>query len=370
MLAVYATVLTNTYRLKDKIAKIQPTEPPSSTLLVEYETKKQQAISRAKFYNELIERQFLKDGMVVNRSYRGDIIHECDSLLFSSLRYVALNKLEMAEKAKMAWESILLAQKDGKWQRHPTCSHRLSRDMILGVMAAFSQRPKNYKTLILDLLEYVEENRGYIGDGPFYVSYLSPGLAEIMRHFAGYIGISEPNLPFTVKYGFSTLELDTFLTPGGFQSHLIALVIWLEIELRKFNILVRPDVRNLMSGFDLMTGPVFKNLPINTRLAWHAHMIAESEPENVFFQYLAYKTSNALTISSRLELLTKLLSMPQFPEDRLPTSCERKADYLWQRRGVEYHPSATTKCKQYNGVDFLWAVALLTESPEIPYIAH
>ena len=54
---------------------------------------KDKARDKAILYNELIKRGFLDDGMVVNRTSDGTFIDHCDSLLFSSLRYVALSKL-------------------------------------------------------------------------------------------------------------------------------------------------------------------------------------------------------------------------------------------------------------------------------------
>jgi hypothetical protein len=70
---------------------------------------------------------------------------------------------------------------------------------------------------------------------------------------------------------------------------------------------------------------------------------------------------NAMNSNLAHKMLEDLLAMPQFPVDQLPTNCDRKADYLWQRKSEEYQPRSSNCHITYNGTDFLWMTALLLE---------
>jgi HrpA-like RNA helicase len=58
--------------------------------------------------------------------------------------------------------------------------------------------------------------------------------------------------------------------------------------------------------------------------------------------------------------------MTQFPVARLPESCDRRADYLWQRAGREYRPAKGNCLRRFNGADYLWMAGLLIEEIERP----
>jgi hypothetical protein len=61
-------------------------------------------------------------------------------------------------------------------------------------------------------------------------------------------------------------------------------------------------------------------------------------------------------------LMKSLASMKkQFPDNRLPMNCDRKADYLWQRNTNEAFEASEECTKSFHGIDFLWMAALLTE---------
>lgn len=317
-------------------------------------------------YDRLIQLHHLDHGMVVNRTDAAGVIDRCDSLLFSSLRYVALKKLGLELEAATAWSAILSSRQGGKWFRHPQCTQQsTSRDMIVGLLAALTQRPEGYREVLLELMDYIAVNFGYVGDGPFYVSYLSPGLAEILRHFARLEGLDSQHLPAVIRYGFSTMELDTYAAQPGFQMHLVALVLWIEQELKQLEAQAQSPViamRALPLPLERMTRALWGVKVSQQRWAWLAQRLVDADAKNLFFRWLRLATADALTPRARMALMLELESMPQFPADRLPTSCDRRADYLWQRSSQEYQPQ-TTDCRyHFSGVDYLWMASLLVDS--------
>ncbi len=316
---------------------------------------------RIVLYDDQVKKQLLEHGMVVNKTSSGKILDICDSLLFSSLRYAALKKAGLADRAQEAWQAIEQSRTDGYWLRHPTCKKSTSRDMIVGVMVALSQKPERYDEHIRALLKTVEENNGYIGHGPVYVSYVTPQIALGLRMLSAELQLSHADIPTQVKNGFSTGELSVQVLERGFASHLVALSIWLEIELkntaRKYPIQAPHDsfISTLIDSFDHMS---FKS----SRLQWQTHKLVMLDPQNMFFRYLRLKSINAMNPNIAHQMLNELLNMPQFPSDTLPTNCHKKADYLWQRKSQEYSPRANASCQTtYNGTDFLWMASLLLE---------
>ncbi|MBC7660030.1 MAG: hypothetical protein H7249_10005 [Chitinophagaceae bacterium] len=323
------------------------------------------ARERAWLYEQAIERDHLSQGMVVNRSIRGKIEGACDSLMFSSLRTVALFKLGQDVEADRAWSHIAQKAYDKRrWVRHPDCKWQASsRDMIVGLMAALSQEPVGFADSFVRLLNVIERTGGSIDDGPFYVSRVSPGMAEILKNMAIAQGYREEQLPTVIRMGFVTLEFDTLVVTPGYRAHLNALMLWIELELiQRHPELEMRSLSGLLDGINSDWGSTFTA----RRRAFAAEQLFKLDPKNIFFEYLYLRTAGILTRTAKAELLQRLLAMPQFPEGRLPNDCDRPADYLWQRRSTEYERvKACRTVAIFHGVDFLWMVALLTE-PESP----
>jgi hypothetical protein len=63
-----------------------------------------------------------------------------------------------------------------------------------------------------------------------------------------------------------------------------------------------------------------------------------------------------------LFLLNKLLQMNEFPNNSLPSDCERRADYVWQRSSTSYQKKSIRCNYQYPGIDFIWMASLLISS--------
>ncbi len=316
--------------------------------------------SRAAFYEAAIQRDFLVDGMLVNRGPDFEPLDICDSLLFSSIRYVALHKLGWRDTADAAWQSILASKIDGQWARHPRCGKYLSRDMLLGVLAALTLGPSGHEAELRALGRTLGRG-GFFSDGPFWSSFMSPGIAELLRNVAESKG--ERVAGAVPGRAFSVLEFNAAFAQRGYTSHLIGLGLWTEMELRK-KYPERVSVVTLLSMFDGVL-PLLAMPPLGeVRDEWIAQRLVDTDAENLFFRWLRFKTAGALSPGVRAHLIRDLLAMPQFPDSRLPSSCDRKADYLWQRDSREFDASTVECRKTWNGVDFLWLAGLILEDGE------
>jgi hypothetical protein len=234
--------------------------------------------------------------------------------------------------------------------------------MLVGLLVALTQSPANERQHIDNLIRYIVRNAGFIGDGPFYVSYFSPGLVESLRLLASH----RPHVPVAIRSGFSTLELDMILSGNGFPKHLNALLIWLEMELNKQSPRFPRSLPELVNPAFVSFTP--ESLQ-NQRLSWLAHSLVVNDPANMFFRILRYQAAGAWSPKVRLRLMHELLAMNEFPDARSPSNCDRRADYLWQRESREYAAEGPKCTKFFSGVDYLWVAALLME-PMRPNLSH
>ncbi len=362
-MAAYSELIANSRFLarSDEVlrraARLEPRVEPLVAERLQAEARR-----RAALYEEEIERTHLVDGMVVNLSAKGHMMDQCDSLLFSSLRYVSLVKLDLKTQANSAWQAIEQSQTDGRWLRHPRCSRSTSRDMILGVLIAMSQAPEGFGEHLSTLMRLVDNNDGFFGSGPIYVSYLSPGLARFVALLAERQGYPTTKLPEIIRAGYSTAELEVLVTQRGFESHLGALTAWLELELTAKVPLDLSASGTISELVDRIVSPFAADSLNSQRLGWITDRLIAADPSNLFFRYLRLRAAGALTVTARMHMLNELLNMPHFPSDRLPMNCDRSADYLWQRenRGKNQQPLGCNE--EYNGTDFLWMAALLLEN--------
>lgn len=315
---------------------------------------------RIALYDDEVVKKHLVDGMLVNWTLEGRMLDQCDSLLFSALRYTALKKLGHEARARDAWNAIQGSQNDGYWLRHPRCDKSTSRDMIVGLMVALSQRPFGYEQHLKTLLARVKQHDGYFGTGPVYVSYATPGVAKLMGMLAAQEpSISPAEVPKVVADGYSTNEIQMLVTQRGYAAHLIALTIWLEMELQHG----RPEARG---GFhellDDLTLPFGGSDLYQQRYEWSTNELVKLDSRNLFFRYLRLRAADAMTPPVAYRMMAELLDMEQFPTDRLPLDCDRRADYMWQRSSAQYEPSNRGCRRQFHGTDFVWMAALLREA--------
>lgn len=315
---------------------------------------------RTKFndYEAWLTESHLDEGMVVNRNHE-KIINECDSLLFSSLRFVALKRTRHSH-AESAWEGLVNSyEKFGRWVRHPKCANQaLSRDMLLGVILAILHGPiEEAKPLFVELMQSIDQRGGYIANGPFYISLVTPGILEMMRRISIVFSVSSELIPERFQYGFSTVEWSTLSNPEGYRTHLIALQIWIEIFLKEempYNI--DGEQRSFLSSFDDVF-TYYRDLH-SQRLIWSLQNLVVRNSNNLFFKWLYLKANSATSPGLRHQIISELLKMTQFPNRRLPNHCDRKADYLWQREESEYKKGLDCTLR-WAGVDFLWMASLL-----------
>lgn len=320
-------------------------------------------LHRAHTYEATLERTHLVDGMLVNRDAHGAADDICDSLLFSGLRFAALKKLGFQKEAAIAWTAIEQSRKDGSWVRHPRCSERpTSRDMIMGLLIALSQNPQNERQHVQHLVEQIDRHGGYFSFGPRYVSYLTPTIARLLRFEAHATGVASASVPDLIRDGYSVEELSVSFIRHGFEAHLVGLAAWLEMEMLQ----TLPELRAQAGA------PLLANASVSTswltganldrqRLQWTTLRLLELDPQNIFFRYLRLRAADALTYKTVVPLARELLRMPQFPTERLPSDCDRTADYLWQR-GPWEHEGSSICGRTYSGTDFLWMAGLLTEA--------
>lgn len=316
---------------------------------------------RVVLYERAIENSHLIDGMVVNRGSSGEMLDQCDSLLFSSIRYVSLDKLGWHDEASKAWTAIEGSKDRDAWLRHPRCYRSISRDMLLGLLIAMTRSPPRFEQHLSHLMSTIHQNNGFFGTGPVYVSYLSPGLARLMRAMAKRNLSTASKIPDLIVKGYSTAELEVLLTPAGYTSHLGGLTAWLEMELRDQGLLLGDSQPSFLGAANPLVAPFGKFSLTEQRIEWITDRLMQADHHNLFFRYLRFRSVGGLSPPVRLKLLNELITMRQFPADRLPMDCDRHSDYLWQRadKSANYNP---IPCQiEFSGIDFLWMAALLLE---------
>ncbi len=321
------------------------------------------AMKRTKTYERLIGSSHLIDGMLVNLNRDGTPRDTCDSLLFSALRYVGLVKLGLEAEAREAWRAIELSQANGMWMRHPRCPKSTSRDMMVGLLVAMSQKPEGHAEHLRMLLALIGTNDGYFGTGPRYLSYLTPNIAKLLRVVASGSGVPQEELPLLVREGYSTVELSLEWITPGYEAHLAALSAWVELEATHDNPeLAKAERAPWLGWIGEATSWAGAGDLEKQRLLWTTAKLVEIDPKNLFHRYLWLRAAGALSPQAAAQLLTELLEMPQFPEERLPLNCDRSADWLWQRAPRESLVSSIHCNRVYSGGDFLWMAGLLVEA--------
>jgi len=233
--------------------------------------------------------------------------------------------------------------------------------MLSGLLLALLQNPPRSKDYLTNLVHQIDQKSGYFSNGPVYLSYLTPGLGKIIRMLSNFHGISSDSFPDIVRQGYSTNELSVILLKPGYEAHLAALALWIELEIDSvLKIREKPGI--LEKLFNSFVRPFSGGGFTAQSFSWTAKRLFEIDPQNLFFTYLRLRVAGAMNTITASFLLEKLLEMEQFPRHRLPSDCERRADYLWQRASKGYQ-SRSMRCNvQYPGVDFIWMVSLLIKA--------
>lgn len=323
---------------------------------------KEEALRRFSVYNELVQKKQLLDGMVVGRTQNGEYLDVCDSLLFSSLRFAALSMMDLQQDAEEAWQAIMSSSENGEWYRHPTCRRMISRDMMDGVMIAFSQM-RNPTPYFKQLISFLKENHNFFHkDSWSPVSFVTPGVAETIWRVGVAKGLATDELEFLNSYAFSTIEFSALLANPGYEMHILGLSLWLELELndqlREKRMQIR-GVRSVTWELANLLQPLTEQNIFEQRTQWIASQIYQENDKNLFFKWLYLKSKGLLDTEAKYSLLKELVEMKQFPKNSLPMNCDRKADYLWQRKKAEYEALSLNCVYTFPGTDYLWMSALL-----------
>ena len=346
---------------------------PSATILLR---------RRSVLYASLMASEgFFEGGMVTNLaggdqssfSSQPRLEGECDSLLFTGLYYAAMSRLvpeESRDVISHEGTSVLMSMREpstGYWRRHPKCNDTpTSRDMMLGLL--FAADALEHSQIVLRTLFWdLGRHGGFFDDGPINLSFLSPGLMRLLSDMADRRGIDplprffvdetlQSPQTFTMRMtglyrrlSFSTLDFDAIVPQRGFRSHLIALTILMEHAS-----LLRSNAGSLdgQSAIALW------------RLRLLAMRLFRSDPQNLLYEAVYLKTVNQLDIN-RDRLAGRILAMPEFPPGRLPTDCDRGADFLWQRDSEQWAGPAKSSDQaclpsvHYSGVDLIFITSIV-----------
>lgn len=244
---------------------------------------------------------------------------ECDSLLFSGLLGAAGVPVTLTKAEHI----------QGYWLRrpadYPECfatgasGSTISRDMLLGVMW-WAWRVRRADVL-QRLWDYGEKHSWRMGDGdPARTVMLSqvPLLARLLHALAG--------------KDYAVRHTPTVYPPGltGYEAHLQALTAQLEFE---------------------VGGRYLHELAVR-RMTEHA----ERQPQNPLFAAVLCQMGSD-SECQRAE--TILMTAPQWPDDRLPTSADVCDRYVVQRdAGADWEP-CPEQGRTHAGVDFLFTAHLL-----------
>jgi hypothetical protein len=95
------------------------------------------------------------------------------------------------------------------------------------------------------------------------------------------------------------------------------------------------------------------------RRQWIAGRLRQLHGGNLFYRWLDHEAFGTRTPEAEEQMLSQLLSMTQFPANRLPMNCDRHADYIWQRKLDEFSRADKECHVTFSGVDFLWMASLL-----------
>jgi hypothetical protein len=269
-------------------------------------------------YDKILPLSLLKrdsDGFIVT--------DECDSLLFSSL---------FGSVSDIGLNITAARDSGGKWHRRPlsypecypaSSGSTISRDMFWGLFWYIW----NNRQLALaeELYAYGSGNDWIMGDGDVSRTYMTPGmqgtLSELIYRMGGKNHQVERNLLHTYSSNVT-----------GFEAHLMVL-----------SALIRAEMLGVIED---------KAMPaIEAQFA--------RQPKNALFSYAYHK----YTDGNQDDTIALLLDEKIWPRDRLPTSRDRKEQWIFQRDyGADWQPDLSKNPVEYAGADFLFVAHLILKN--------
>lgn len=244
---------------------------------------------------------------------------KCDGLLFNSL----------AAYAGFPVDPLIAEKEPGLWERHPSFDcfttgqsrSTISKDMFAGLFLYLLQQ--HDRENIKEIKEYCDNHEILAGTACVM------GQASDLEAYWGRVVFNPAQRIEMAR--MLKMRIMTEATEIDFESHLDVLRIY----------------RSYWIDKGLSDGDV-------NRLKAHA----ARQPNNAMFQILAHK----FTDGNQEQALGILKNEAWFPSDRLPTTKERKADYLWQREeGQDWLPCPDCEEITHPGIDLMIAVKLLED---------
>lgn len=286
--------------------------------------------------DDLIRQVNSKRAAYCNLSYgayfdQGFVDGECDSLLFTSLRGIGCNDINIEEFEGNA----------GRWYRSPKhdcletgrANSDISQDMMIGLLTYLYWSHDGYG--ISRLISYGEEHYWKMGNTfaycytGFMKCIMSSELINIAYNIKSKLYNNEP-APHNIAWFLDNISSSTGFAHTDFRAHLQVLHILLN--------------GSLYSG---ISGAEFEVL----------RKQAERQPNNALYQaaYHLYNDGDQ-HIAAKL-----LLDAKRFPADKLPTSDIYCVSYLYQRDEVpkDWEPCFGDKREEHYGTDLIFAAAVI-----------
>lgn len=261
-------------------------------------------------YEEFLEEKRDINGFVHTES--------CDALLFSAL--AGTGRLNLT--AEVARDEV------GAWHRrpldYPACypdlsQSTISKDMFLGLF--FYIWHKERRDLAEQIFDYGEANGWNMGEGDETRTRLSPGLQATLAEIIARLGGEDKKTYRAFPVIFTDIN-------RGFAAHLDVLHILLRGELFGF---VTSENLNIVKS----------HLSRNDR--------------NGFYAYVYHKFTDGI----QTQAISSLMDETLFPADRLPTTADRKEEYLWQREPEKDWEPEAGEPREHPGADFYFLASQL-----------
>lgn len=299
-------------------------------------TGKNRAVESKSSLDEVKKKRdfYLAEGDKIKDKY-GWLPHSCDALLYNSLAAYSGSNIDIYK----AEES------PGRWRRHPDfdwcrpgngSKSTISKDMYRGLLLYLWQKQDGPALARIN----------HYGDGHKWVM----GESEDEESYYGRVFfLGSPILVLQIK------EMNRELNQNPLRNMMASGVV-LSLSEDGFVILRRSYEAHLH------VLRIYLRYLINGSIQDYEKLIlqeyARFQPRNALFEILHRK----FTDGNYDRAISLLMDEKYFPNDRLPGSSERCADYLWaseENEGDEYHPCAENKT--HPGIDFLFAVKLMEE---------
>jgi hypothetical protein len=250
---------------------------------------------------------------------------KCDGLLFNCLWSIAGVNVPI-ESAR---------DKYLKWHRHPSFNcysnkesgSEISRDMILGLLlwCIFKRR----SDIIDDLILFGESCGWIMGKGDITRTYLTPSLRgtifEAIYHFTDRKSL----MRFCPKDWVWPIPMNIVTNQPGYRRHLQALHIF------ALSLLRLPTKREIK---------IMKHHCLN-------------QPMNALHRAIY----NFLTLSPQDDAIDLLMNTTYFPNDRLPTNREYRADYLFQhdQTSLNWSSDHFSQHEEHLAIEWLFAAKIV-----------